>query len=227
MVSTCSLISKSYGPFTKPLGIVPSAHTTIGMTVTFNFSCFFFSSLTTSLYYFLFSLSFIFTRWSTGTAKSTHRLVLFFLWLSLGLVFWPRSVYISKALQILCVSLSRTDFGLCIDHSFVWSSLMFWPNSQYITFPNQPCLVLYYFCANLLHSSIIWLIVCYYFTLFRVFNPCFQDSSQYSGLWILFLLLLQGFHSSVGWRSMIESEREQVSSGLLASSQYSTWPQKP
>ena len=42
MVSTCSLISKSSSPFTNPLGIVPSAPTTIGITVMFHS---FFSSL--------------------------------------------------------------------------------------------------------------------------------------------------------------------------------------
>ena len=43
MVSTCSLIFKSFSPFTNPLGIVPSAPTTIGITVTLMLhSCCFF-----------------------------------------------------------------------------------------------------------------------------------------------------------------------------------------
>ena len=37
VVSTCALISKSSSPFTNRLGIVPSATTTIGITVTFMF----------------------------------------------------------------------------------------------------------------------------------------------------------------------------------------------
>ena len=41
MVSACPQISKSSRPFTKPLGIVPRASITIGITVTFIFHSFF------------------------------------------------------------------------------------------------------------------------------------------------------------------------------------------
>ena len=64
-----------------------------------------------------------------------------------------------KSHRSLCVSLSRTDAGLCIYHLFVWSNLNFMHISQWITLPTQSCLVLYYFCANLLHSLIMWLMV--------------------------------------------------------------------
>ena len=40
MVSTCPLISKSSSPFTKPLGIIPSALITTGITVNFMFPSF-------------------------------------------------------------------------------------------------------------------------------------------------------------------------------------------
>ena len=56
----------------------------------------------------------------------------------------------------LCISFSRTDTGSCI---YVWSNLNFLHNSQWITLPTQSCLVLYSFCANLLHSLIMWLMV--------------------------------------------------------------------
>ena len=49
MVSSCFLISKSSSPFTKPLRIVPSASTTIIITVIFMLLRLFFSSLLFSL----------------------------------------------------------------------------------------------------------------------------------------------------------------------------------
>ena len=69
------------------------------------------------------------------------------------------SVCMSKSQRSLCVSFSRTDFGLCIYHLFVWSNLNFLHNSQWITLPSQLCLILYSFCAYLLHSLVMWLIV--------------------------------------------------------------------
>ena len=44
-------------------------------------------------------------------------------------------------------------------HLFVWSNLNFLHISQWITLPTQSCLVFYSFCANLLHSLIMWLMV--------------------------------------------------------------------
>ena len=69
------------------------------------------------------------------------------------------SVCTSKSHRSLCVSFSRIDAGLCIYHLFVWSNLIFLHISQRITLPTQLCLVLYSFCANLLHSLIMWLMV--------------------------------------------------------------------
>ena len=55
MFSTCPLISMSSNPFINPLGIVPSAPITIGITITFMFFCFF-SSLVRSRYLSFFRL---------------------------------------------------------------------------------------------------------------------------------------------------------------------------
>ena len=78
IISTCPLISKSSSPFINPLGIVPSAPITIGITVTFMFhSCF--NSLARFRNLSLFSLSFYFTLCSTGTTKSTILQFLFLL----------------------------------------------------------------------------------------------------------------------------------------------------
>ena len=46
-------------------------------------------------------------------------------------------VCISKFLNILCISFSRTDSGLCTYHLFVGSNLNFLHNSQWIIFRNQ------------------------------------------------------------------------------------------
>ena len=72
VVWTVSILSLIYSPnlfsnlFSRALEIVPSALTTIGITVTFIF-CSFFCPLARSKYLFIFSLSFIFTLWSDGT----------------------------------------------------------------------------------------------------------------------------------------------------------------
>ena len=89
MVSTRSLISKSASSFNKPLVTVPKAPIMIGVIVTCMFYSFF-KSLARSSYLSFFSLSFSFILWSARTAKFTILQVLFFSWLLLGRVFWPR-----------------------------------------------------------------------------------------------------------------------------------------
>ena len=54
---------------------------------------------------------------------------------------------------------SKTGTGLFIYYLFVWSNLNCLHISQWITLPTQSCQVLYSFCANLLHSLIMWLMV--------------------------------------------------------------------
>ena len=67
------------------------------------------------------------------------------------------SVCTSKSHRSLCVSFSRTGAGLCIYYLFVWSNFNFLHIYQWITLPTQSCIVLYSFCANLLHLLIMWL----------------------------------------------------------------------
>ena len=113
----------------------------------------FFNSLARSRYLSLFSLSFNFTLWSAGSAKSTILQVLylfifyfffFFFFLiiirsgHLAKIRW--SVYMSKSYRSLCVSFSRTDVRFCIYHLFVWSNFIFLHISQWITLPTQLCL---------------------------------------------------------------------------------------
>ena len=77
MVSTRPPTSKSFSPFNNPLVAVPKAPITIGTIVTFMFYSFF-NSLARSRYLSLFSHSFSFILWSTGTAKSTILQILYF-----------------------------------------------------------------------------------------------------------------------------------------------------
>ena len=78
MVSNCPIISKSSNPCINPLVTVPRAPITIGINITFTFHSFF-NSQARSRYLSFFLLSFNFTLWSAGTAKSTIWQVLYFL----------------------------------------------------------------------------------------------------------------------------------------------------
>ena len=65
---------------------------------------------------------------------------------------------------MICLYLKIPEYFLCfilLDKFCLCSygSNSFSHDSQWITSPTQPCLVLYSFCANLLHSLIMWLIV--------------------------------------------------------------------
>ena len=105
MVSVCPLISKCSSPFTKHLGIVPSAR--IGITVTFMFHTFF-SSQARSKYLSFFSLSFIFTLWSASTEKYTIRQALVhFFFFDYHVVVWAR---------FGDVFVSQNPIGLCASH---------------------------------------------------------------------------------------------------------------
>ena len=161
IASTRPPTSKSSRPFNNPLVIVPKAPITIGTIVTFMFHSFF-NSLARSRYLSFFSHSFRFILWSAGTAKSIILQTLFFLLIIImsGLLAEIRwSVCMLKSHRSLWVSFSRTGAGLCIYHLLVWSNLNFLHISYWITSPTQSCLALYSFCADLLHSLIMWLIV--------------------------------------------------------------------
>ena len=161
IVPTRPPTSKSSRPFNYPLVTVPDAPITIGTIVPFMFHSFFYS-LARSRYLSFFSLSFRFILWSTGRAKSRISQIFFLLLIItrsglLAGIWW--SVCMLKSHRSLCKSFSRTGAGLCIYHLFVWSNWNFLHISQWITLPTQSCLALYSFCANLMHSLIMWLIV--------------------------------------------------------------------
>ena len=165
MISTRSLISKSSTPSTNHLVTVTRAPVTTGITVTFMFPIFFFSSLASLGNYHTF-------RFLVSRIGKIHYLAssfLFFNFIYLFIYFFffffffltitrcgrlteiKWSVYILKSKRTLCVSFSSMDSGLCIYHLFIWSNLNFLHNSQWITLPTNSFLVWYSLCAILLH----------------------------------------------------------------------------
>ena len=135
----------------------------------------------------------------------------------------------SKSQRSLCVSFSRTGAGLCIYHLLVRSNLNFLHISQWITLSTQLCLVLYSFCANLLHS-LMWLIVsslpphslyllfCCVLSILAlillVLLALFYAATRRDSLLLLLLLLLiRVFHISVSWWSFTG---DWVSASLLS-----------
>ena len=143
MISTRPPTSKFSSPFNKPLVTVTKAPITFGIIVTFMFHSFF-NSLARSRYSkvdnFVTSFFFLLIIIRSGLRADIR---------------W--SVCISMSHRSLCVFISRTGVGLCINYLFVWLNLTH--ISQWITLPTQSCLALYSFCANLLHSLIMWLMV--------------------------------------------------------------------
>ena len=105
----------------------------------------FFSSLARSKYLSPFSFSFIFTLWSAGTAKSTIRRVLFFCWVSQGLVVWSSDWdYVIR----LYHKLPGRILLLCIYHLFGWLSGIFCTTPSGL--PSPPSLVFFFFFFLLL-----------------------------------------------------------------------------
>ena len=127
------------------------------------------------------------------------------------------SVCMLKSHWSLCESFSRTGAVLCIYHLFVWSNWNFLHISLWITLPTQSCLTLYSFCANLLHSLIMWLIV-------SSLSPHSLHLLFCCILSILALIWLvlscaayslwRVFHACTNW-SLSESKCPQVSQALL------------
>ena len=108
------------------------------------------------------------------------------------------SVCMSKSKMSLCMSFIKTDAGLCIYHLFVWSNFNFLHHAQWITLLILSCLVLYSFCANLMHSLIIIIIII-----------------------IIIIYPIEFFTSVLADGFSLEFEWQQVSSSLQQSSQYS------
>ena len=102
-----SPISNSSNSLSKPLGIVPRALITIGITVTFIFHYFFsYQARSNYLSFFLFSLT-------TRTTKSTIRQVVLHFFVVVVVVVY----YLVKS-YVICLYLKISE--ICASHSLVW-----------------------------------------------------------------------------------------------------------
>ena len=149
-------ISNSSSPLFNLLRTVPRTPITISITIPLRFRSFL-SSQARSKYLSPFSLFLISTLQSAGKTKSTIRQILFLVLIISEFCFLAGirfSVCISKSQRILYVSISRTYSGLC-----TWSNFILLLHSQWITFPNQLCPVLYVFVLVSYIRLFIWLIV--------------------------------------------------------------------
>ena len=154
MVST-PLSSKSFTPCTSPLVTIPRAPITIGIYVTIVF-CSFFNSLVKSKYLLFFSLSFNFILWSTALQSPQLCKIS-----SLFLLIIIRSGRLAEIRWSICISCQRS---FILQDRF-W--IVYIPFVRIVKFKflavssRSPCLVLYSFCANLLHSLIMTYICCF------------------------------------------------------------------
>ena len=164
IVFTRPSISKSSKPFNNPLVTVPNAPITIGTIVTFMFHGFFISLARSRYLSFFHFPSDLFCGQPGQQSRQFCRFSFFFFFLLIiirsGLLAGIKwSACMSNSHRNLCESFSRTGVELCIYHLLVWSNWNFLHISQWINLLTQSCLALYSFCANLLHSLIMWLIV--------------------------------------------------------------------
>ena len=119
MVSTCFLISNSSRPFINPLRIVPSAPTTISITIIFIFHCLF-SCQARSRYLNFLSFSFNFIRWSTGIIIIIIIIIIFY-----SLQFFTSALADGFSLELSdskSPQVSRTRLGILavLSNAVVW-----------------------------------------------------------------------------------------------------------
>ena len=162
MVSTRPPTSISSSPFNHPLVTESKAPVTSGILVTF-MSNILFNSLTRSrlLSSFSYILSILFyDQPASKVYNFDSSFIIIIIIIRPGLLTEIRwSLCLFESHRSLCVSFSRTGAWLYIYHSLVWSNLNFLHISQWITLHTQSCQILYYFCGNLLHSLVMWLMV--------------------------------------------------------------------
>ena len=136
------------------------------------------------------------------------------------------SVCMLKSQRSLCVSFSWTGAGLCIYHLFVWSNWNFLHISQWITLPTQSSLALYSFCANLLHSLIMWLNISSLSPhgLHLLFCCVLSILAYYYYYYYYYFTVYEFFIPALASGLSVEPEWQRVFSGHQDSSVYSSRP---
>ena len=157
-VSSLPLISRSTSPLSEPLGTIPSAPTTTGITVTLMFDNFF-------RFKYFFSADFFYFHCMERRNDKLNLMARSFCWQAQGLVFRPElsDPFIYQNSRHFYKSHSLGWFQVCANKNWLHGqnsiSWIIFPMQSRIIFPSQPCLILHSFCASLLHSLIKWFIV--------------------------------------------------------------------
>ena len=127
----------------KPFVTVPNIPITIRIIITCMFHSFFQCPSKVEVLILLFTLFQFYSVVSRDNKidNFASSLFLLLLLLLLGLVFWPRFGEVLGCVYTIC--------------SFAWSKLNSLHISRWIPLPTQSCLLLYSFCANLLHLLIM------------------------------------------------------------------------
>ena len=156
IVSPHSFTSKYYSPSSNPWLTVPRAPIIISITVTFMFHCLFFQFPgkvdALNLIFVFFRFYSVFNRESKVHNSASFLFLVVFITTSFRLTEIRWFICFSKPQRSLRVSFSRADAGSYIYHLFRWLNFTFLHNFIWITFPTQFPIILYSFCANLLHS---------------------------------------------------------------------------
>ena len=172
MISICPLIFIYSSPSNNPLGSVPKVPITIGMIVTFMYHIFFQFPNKVQVLILLFT-SFQFYSVVSRDSKvhnlaSSPCFIMFFSALLIIissdlLVEIRRSVCMSKSHRSLCIILLDRFWVVYIP--FVrMVKFKFLAQLPLDDLAHPFCIVLYYFCANLLHSLIMWLTISFFTT---------------------------------------------------------------
>ena len=138
------------------MGIVSSAATTINNPVTFHI---FYFSTKVFLVVFLFFLLLLLCALPGWKSSLFHRLP--FVCLSLGLAAWPRicDPFVSQNSREFYASYSPRQILSCAYTTCLYGWFSDFYTTKWFTFPIRSSIILYSFCANLLLSLIMWLII--------------------------------------------------------------------